>query len=79
MTRAKLSRTEKPTWRKELYTTLNAKMGQLKKPEQWVCDQAFEITGHRVESLKDLNNRDLKKLHSVIFSRYKGVGKRKRM
>ncbi|BBO74443.1 hypothetical protein DSCW_18600 [Desulfosarcina widdelii] len=79
MTRSKLRRTDKSTWRKELYTALNAKKSQLKKTKEWLYDQAYEITGKRVTSLKDLNDTNLKKLHQILFSRYKGVGSRKKI
>ncbi|MFC1859730.1 hypothetical protein ACFL9U_17130 [Thermodesulfobacteriota bacterium] len=68
MTRSQLRRTDKKTWRNEYYAALNAKCRELKHPKKWLYEMAEEIVGKSIASLKDLNDRDLKKLHQIIFS-----------
>lgn len=68
ITRSKLRKTDKDTWRKEFYAALNAKCRQLKHPKEWLYAQAYEIAGKKITSLKDLNDRDLKNLYQTIFT-----------
>jgi hypothetical protein len=78
ITRAKLRKTDKNTWRNEHYKSLNAKCRELGQKKEWLYAQALEITGANVSSLKDLTDRDLKHLYQVVFGRFPGTGKRKK-
>jgi hypothetical protein len=65
--RPRLRRTNNPAWRKSLYAAIHARAGEL-GIDKTLHAFATERLGIPVTSLKDLGERDLKRLHSIIFS-----------
>jgi len=70
MQRPKLRRTDHRAWRESYYTAIWARAKQLGLSKEDVYDLAFErlLLKKRVTSLTDLGERNLERLHRIIFS-----------
>lgn len=68
--RPKLRRTNNEAWRRSHYTAIYARAGELGFSKQQLYELAQERLGLKVDvrSLKDIGERNLQKLHNILFS-----------
>lgn len=71
--RPKLRRTDNEAWRNDLYAAIWSRTKELKHNKSWVYQFFEKKTGKKIESLTQLGERDLKKLHTLIMSQKKAT------